>query len=355
MDMQKLIIRPMEKGEEKIVAKVGRRAFQFIEALFVGTPRKAMVADYEGKIIGAIIYKFINTRQKQIIYIDEAFVDPDYHGMGVGKKLYTETFYYLQEWGCDAITALIKDDNVASWKSAMDNGFQRVSLAEAIKYLGLSGMIKQYFCTPMFIAVGMDFYLLCPKEKVATKKEQPSPWIPFLLGNLLLCLPMWLRLFSMHTAELLPYITAYLTILVIFMVTRVFGANLSGLDYCYRFNNCGGLLSSFLSYWGSLFPMNTNWYPVTYENTDSFRKKLALPELVKWGVFLLLPLLCFTSSVYLHAIAELCCIFLVFLIIPIYPFDTYGAGRIYRYKKGLWLMTFVISITQLMFISYFGN
>lgn len=350
MDIQKLIIRPMEKEEKKTVAKLGRKTFDFFEALFIGAPHKAMVAEYEGKIIGAIAYKFISNSKKQVVYIDSAFVDPAYHGLSVGKKLYTETFNYLQEWGCDGMTALIKDDNVASWKPAMHNGFQRVTLAEATRQLGLSQMLRHYFLTPMCIAVGMDFYLLCPKAEVAPKKEQPSQLLTFLLGNMLLTIPLWTRLLSKGITYALPFIAAYFTILAIFAITRFLGARFSGMNYHFRFNNCGGFLSMALGYLGNVFPMNANWYPEKYENTDTFRQKLAMPELAKWGIFVLLPLLGFVENAYLNALAQISSFFLVFQIIPIYPFDGYGAGRIFKYKKGLWLITAVISIALLIFI-----
>lgn len=355
MNIQNVIIRPMEKGEEKTVAKVGKKAFQFIEALFIGTPKKAMVAEYEDKIIGAIIYKYLDTKQQQIVYIDEAFVDPEYHGMGVGKKLYTETFYYLQEWGCDVMTALVKDDNVASWKPFIENGFRRVTFRDAVKAIGFMGMLKQYFCTPFFIAVGMDFYILYPESPVSFKQEGNLQLLYFLLGNMLLASPMWIWLFLKNTALVLPYMGAYLTLLILLLLTRYAGALWSGEKYLFRLNNGGGLLTAFLSYWGNIFPMNANWYPVTYRNTDEFRRKLAVPELVKWVIFLFLPWLSFTTNSYLNALASLSCVFLVFLMIPFYPFETYGAGRIYRYKKGLWLLTAVITIAQLMIVSNFAN
>lgn len=352
MHIQNVIIRPMEKGEEKTVTKVGKKAFQFIEALFVGTPKKAMVAEYEGKIIGAIIYKFLDTPKQQIVYIDEAFVDPDYHDMGVGKKLYTETFFYLQKWGCDVMTALVKDDNVASWKPFIENGFRRVTFSDAIKAIGIRGMFKQYFHTPFYIAVGMDFYMFYPEKPVPFKQENSLQLLHFLFANMLLALPMWILLLLKNSALVLPYMSAYLTLLVLILLTRYVGALWSGEKYHFRLNNGGGLLTAFLSYWGNLFPMNANWYPQTYRNTDEFRKKLALPELLKWIIFLFLPLLAFTNNTYFNALASLSCVFLIFLIIPFYPFETYGAGRIYRYKKGLWLLTTVITIAQLMLVSH---
>lgn len=86
LEKNKLIIRPMKDGEQKEIVKVGKRAFKLMEALFVGTPKQAMVADYNGKIAGSIMYKYFNTKTKKIAYIDEAFVEPEFSGMGIGKN-----------------------------------------------------------------------------------------------------------------------------------------------------------------------------------------------------------------------------------------------------------------------------
>lgn len=41
----------MKDGEQKEIVRVGKRAFKLMEAWFVGTPKLAMVADYNGKIV----------------------------------------------------------------------------------------------------------------------------------------------------------------------------------------------------------------------------------------------------------------------------------------------------------------
>ena len=51
IEKNKVIIRPMKDGEQKEIVKVGKRAFKLMESLFVGTPKLAMVADYNGKIV----------------------------------------------------------------------------------------------------------------------------------------------------------------------------------------------------------------------------------------------------------------------------------------------------------------
>lgn len=171
LEKNKLIIRPMKDGEQKEIVKVGKRAFKLMEALFVGTPKQAMVADYNGKIAGSIMYKYFNTKTKKIAYIDEAFVDPEFSGMGIGKMLYSQTFDFLWKQGCDNMTALVKDDNVGSWKLFEDNHFKRVSCYEIIKELGIIGFIKHYIKTPFLFAVGMDFYMANKTNTVKEKKK----------------------------------------------------------------------------------------------------------------------------------------------------------------------------------------
>jgi len=353
MDIEKLVIRPIQANEEKAVIKIGRKAFQFIEALFMTSAKQAMVADYEGKIVGAIIYKPIKSAKGKMVYIDEAFVDPDFHGCGIGKKLYTETFQFLQNQGYDIITAMVKDDNVGSWKLCLDNGFVRASLPEAIRHMGVGGLLNHHLHTPMPFATNMDFYMYSAKGDVAPKQCNISQLGVFLLVNLLFAFSIWLRLFIKHPNDLPAYLGAYTTLLALILLPRFLGALFSKKKYSFRMNNCGGFLTILLSYLGNVFPMNANWYPDRYENTDSFRRKLAIPELVKWAIFSLLPLLEFTPYKYTQAMAELGYIFLIFLMIPLYPFDAYGAGRIYRYKKWIWLLTAVVSIAELVVINGF--
>lgn len=351
MEIGNPVIRPMHPGEEQEIQTLGKACFQMIEKLFVGKPKHAMVAEYDGKIVGAIIIAYMNP-ERSVAYMDEGFVDPQYQGLGIGKKMYRYTFDYLRDNGCRYLTAMIKDDNVGSWKNAMAGGFHRVTLWEAVKHLGFSTFLRQYFCSPMLISLGMDFYLLSNDKPLREKRETPFQWLSFLLCNLLLAFPVWLILFLTERETCLPGIAAYATILGIFVVTRCLGALCSGTKFRFRMNNCGGLLTFGLGILNNLFPMNANWYPTEYENSDRFRRKLALPELVKWALFLPLPLLDLLPSPYCKMLAEMSIIFLLFSLLPFYPFDALGAGRIFRYKKWLWIVTSALSALVLT-VSYF--
>lgn len=354
MNKELLVIREMKKGEEKELVKTGRKAFPAFEALFVEYPRMAMAAVYEDKIIGGIIYKFISSGGKKIAYISEAFVDPDFHGSGVGTRLYEETFRHIWEQGCDGMTALVKDDNVASWKLFMENGFKRAGVIEVIRQTGLPGALLQYLKTPVPFAVGMDFYMVMKEESVKEKGTGGAQLFSFLASNFLLLLPVWLQLFRRDLQSLPVYMCACFTVLALFALTRYVGTLFSRRCWKFRLNNGGSFLTVLLGLFGNTFPMNGNWYPDKYENTPAFRRDMAIPEIIKWVVFSLAALLAFTGVPYLKNLSQIICYYLVFIIIPLYPFESLGAGRIYRYSKILWLFTAVLTVLELTLLFHFA-
>ncbi|NBK93465.1 GNAT family N-acetyltransferase [bacterium 1XD21-13] len=351
MDLSKVTIRPMRDGEQKEIQRIGKRAFQFVEALFVGRPKRAMAAEYEGKLVGGILYKEFNAHKKRIAYIDEAFVDPDYQGLGIGKKLYTKTFEALWEQNYQVLTALVKDDNAGSWKPFWDNGFRRVSVYRIIKEIGVTGFLKHYLFTPYLIAVGMDFYMCNRENTVEEKVNAPLQLFFYFFLNLLLLFPLWSRWHHRDAGGFLWNFLAYGSLLALFIGSRYLGKLISGNGGKFRFNQGGSFLLPVLGFFGNVFFMNANWYPEHYENTDDFRKRLAIPEIIKWFLFALLPWTALLPGPYCQALGRLASPFLIFMMIPFYPFEIFGGGRIYRYKKWLWLIMFIIAIAECFVIS----
>ena len=180
MDNAKICIREMKDGEQKEIKQVGRRSFPLFEALFVSTPEKAMVAECGGRIIGSILYKPFHAKNKSAVYIDEAFVAPGSRVAGTGKRLYQETFEHLRAQGHEVMTALVKDDNVGSWKLFLDNGFKRAGPREVIRQIGIAGLIWQCIKTPWLFAAGMDFYMAAQKEAAGAKRPGPPQLLLFL-------------------------------------------------------------------------------------------------------------------------------------------------------------------------------
>ena len=139
--MEAVTVRPMRAEEARDVRKMGRRAFAGLESLWVSKPGQALVAVREDKIVGAVLYKLMNAGGKKIAYVDYAFVDPDYHNQGIGGSLYRAATEFLWALSPDALTAIVKDDNVGSWCLFLKNGFSRVSLPQLAGQFGFWGAI----------------------------------------------------------------------------------------------------------------------------------------------------------------------------------------------------------------------
>ena len=57
--MGTITVRPIEKEDIPFVQKIGRKAFTGMESLMVPKSKAALVAEQDGKIMGAVLYKFM--------------------------------------------------------------------------------------------------------------------------------------------------------------------------------------------------------------------------------------------------------------------------------------------------------
>ena len=342
-DGRMITVRAMQPQEAKMLKKVGWRAFGIVERLFVGTPKTAMVAVMDDRIVGGIIYKYIQSQDKKIGYFEEAFIDPDYQGKGIGKKLYQETTAYLWSQGCDALTALVKDDNVGSWQLFLNNGFSQTSMLEGVKQLGLLPMLKQYFTTPTCIGNGMEFYLAVKEKEVPFKKVQSITQIGLylLINFLIMLLPVYVG--KQYT---LNFAAMYLALLAGGVGVGYIATWFSPYKWKFRLNSCGGALVACLSF-GALYPLWGNWYPVKYENSESFRKAMGIQALCKWIgliVVTLVALVLRKQNILMKNLYHIGSILLVLRCLNFYPFDFFGSRRIYLWHKSLFVLLSIVSI-----------
>jgi len=152
-------IRTIKKSEAKEVKKLGKKTFEWFEGLFIPDPKDCFVAVEENKVIGAVLYKYFNLADKKIGYVDFIFVDKVAHGKGIGSKLVDRCLKAMEKEDCDGYSALVRDDNVGSWKMFVNNGLKRVGLDDLVRKFGVPGMLNLTFKIPFNFATGMDFYL----------------------------------------------------------------------------------------------------------------------------------------------------------------------------------------------------
>lgn len=343
-----VVIRKMKSEEALEVKRLGQKAFIGVERFCVGKPKEAMIAIVNDKIVGGMIIKYIIANDKKFGYIDFAFIDPDYHNQGIGRKLYKETFEYLWNEGCTAISAMVKDDNVASWKLFLNNGFSQTSIVQATRELGIALMLKQYFTTPTFLSNGMEFYLKIKDREVKPKKVKTKTQIGlYLLANAFF---MLLSFLLVDRLSFRIYLTAYISVLAGGVIFSYIGTLFSKRRWKFRVNSCGAVVVALINI-GTVYPLIANWYPEKYENTKEFKRDMGICALYEW-VFLLgvtiLAMVMETQYLFFKPLGQLASGLLVYRILAIYPFESYGGARVYRWNKVLYLIMSIISAVLIM-------
>lgn len=345
-------VRKMEPSEAVIVKKLAKKSFSWLERLFVGVPKEAMVAEISDRIVGGIFIKYVVSGGKKTAYIETAFVVPEYHGQGIGGVLYEKAAAYLWGQDSDALTAIVKDDNVGSWKLFLNNGFSRVSIAEIVRCLGLKAAVVQYFATPLFASNGMEFYLSMKDVQVKQKDSGSSKQICcYLLANALLVLAAIVENGSVFSQLL----CAYMMFLVAGVVLGYAGTLFSKRRWSFRLNSGGALLIGLINLIGGFYPMIGNWYPTEYEASAQFRKRMGVTALCDWLGVIFITVSAFAlqaDNSFTKILASLGCVFLLYRMIPIYPFEAYGGGRILRWSRCVYAVLAITSAAVIVWGNY---
>ena len=342
--MGTVMIRPMEEKEVPFVQEMGKRAFIGMERWMIGKPKKALVAEVDGQLAGAVMYKLMKAGGKRIGYIDFAFVDPDRHNRGIGTTLYGAAVEYLwTQEDCDALTALVKDDNIGSWGLFLKNGFARLSLPELVRQFGLGGALKQYFGVPFCLGIGMEYYValrgkVCPSGKRGSAGQITA----YLLANALL----FLVALASRMQHAFAFAAAYFALLLGGIAAGFVGTRFSGRNWRFRHIN-GGALTCALVNLTALFPMVGNWYPAHYEKTREFRKDMGMVALSDWLFMLVMTAIAAfggLSHVVFQFAGQIGAMFLIYRMIPFYPFESYGGRRVLDWSMPVYAVMMICSL-----------
>lgn len=339
-----ILIRQMKPEEARTVQKIAQHSFGALEGIGIPKPKQAIVAVSGDTIVGAVQYKFHRAGGKKIGYFDYAFVAQDYRSQGIGNMLYKAATDYLWEQGCDAQTALVKDDNVGSWRLFLKNGFARASLPELAEQFGLLGAFKLYFGTLFGIAVGMDYYAALRGRQFPDRKGGSARQIiGYLSANLLLSL---FFLFSERTNRG-ALLAAYFAFLAGGILFGYMGTLFSSRKWHFRLCSGGGVICALVNLSGGVYPMAGNWYPESYHNSDEFRRDMGIQALTGW-IFVIALTLCSAfmneKHIFLRYLNQMGKIFLLYRVFAFYPFESFGGGRVYRWNRGIYFLMAALSL-----------
>ncbi|MFN2341003.1 MAG: GNAT family N-acetyltransferase [Halanaerobium sp.] len=337
-------IRAMKKNEAKEVKKLGKRTFEWFESLFIPNPKDCLVAVENNTIVGAVLYKYLTLTGKKIGHVDYIFVDKTKHGKGIGSKLVDICLETMKKEACAGYSALVRDDNVGSWKMFTNRGLERVGLVELIRKFGVQGMFMLTFKTPMNIATGMDLYLKLEQRSLSVEREDSSLQIfKYLIFTALLLLPILIYNFG-HGFHL---IGAILSVLVIRIIFGYLGTKFSNENWYFRVCEGGYIIPFIASLLEGLFLISGNWYPRVYRKDIDFKRSLGLTALAQWISLLLISLLSMTQlgeMEFIKTMANMAGIFMLISIVPFYPLASFGGQRIFNWNKWLYGLTVILSL-----------
>jgi GNAT superfamily N-acetyltransferase len=341
-------IRAMKKSEAEDIKKLGKKTFEWFEGLFIPDPKDCFVAVEENKVIGAALYKYFSAANKKIGYVDFIFVDKAFHGKGIGSRLVDYCFEEMKKENCDAYSALVRDDNVGSWKMFVNRGLQRVGLNDLIKDFGIPGMLNLTFKIPFNFATGMDFYLKMENDKLPMKKRNSffQAFKYLILTALLLSTRF---IFGIENA--LYIISAIVSIILIRIAFGYLGTLLSEENWHFRVCDGGYIIPFVASFFNGIFLISGNWYPEVYRKEPDFKRSLGLTSLAQW--ISLITIILFTKiqlsqTQFLRTMAEMSVFIMIISIVPFYPLASFGGKRILEWNKWLYIIVVFISFYILL-------
>ena len=337
-----VIIRDMQKGEEKALLCMARQAFIHspLEQLVISKPKIALVAEVDGAIAGAVFLHIFDSGKKTG-YLDIGFVNKEYRGLGIAHVLYPAAIAFFREKGCDLVAAQIRDDNAASWKPIRSQGFATSTFTDLVKSLGLGRAILLWLQTHSLIACGSQLWISAPAKERSSKKEL----ISFLCVNLLLYLP-WLLQLIHQPSRLLDTLLAYPFVLLSGVLFGRLGCFAAGDSWHFLFPRSGMFITLLLNTLGGLFPMVGRWYLKDPQPTHECRRSMGVQATIEWvGMLALFTLGAFLlkGDTFFYRCAALTTNLLFYRILPFMPF---GGGRVWNWNKlvfsVLTMVTFVL-------------
>ena len=326
-------VRLMREEEAKLVKTLARKAFGWVEGLFIGLPEWAYVIEVDGEIAGSMMVEDISGKVK-IAYLDYAFIAKEYQGQGLGKELYTYVVDQLAEEDYQVQLSLIRADNVASWKPLIEHDFVKGRLRDL--FIGENRFIlwPLLLKTPFLYAYGMNYYIHKDPSVSSKPIKGYQEYFYFLSINIGIALVNGI----LNMREIFFYLPlANLIVLLLLTIGRYIGTILSP-QHAWTFQGTqGGIgLGLILNIVGmGSFPIHGSFYP-THWKADKVQRDLALGEIFAWGLLVACVLLLRGQMGLLRMIRQMSEVFLFLYIFPCYPFDEYGSQRIYHYSWLLW-------------------
>ncbi|MEG0853883.1 MAG: GNAT family N-acetyltransferase [Angelakisella sp.] len=336
-----IIIREMAKDEAKLARDIGLASFEPVECLTFSKPTAALLATVDEQIVGMASYRIFSAKGGQKVgHVETAYVRKGFEGQGIGSRLYREVTDLLKKEGCETVTAIVKDDNVASWKLFQNNGYYVVGFLEMLRLYGFIAAVRLWFDSTLAVCTGFHMWATVPQKNSAPLGQLGL----FLFLNVLILLPGLLRVS-------LPQLGITACALSLGLLTSVLGGWLATLcsprRWDFRVAMGGLLVSLIITAMGGIFPIVGRFYPREYEHTPEFRRAMGLEGLGHWLAILLLVIVAIVFRgqwAFGETLISIGALLLLYYSLPFYPFQCFGGDRIWNCNKVLSTVTVFISL-----------
>lgn len=349
-DDMSVTIRKMKADETTATRELARRCFSLFFKLMIEKPKEAVVAADGERLVSGAILKRIRTSRGTMGCLAWGFTDPEYRGQKIGKRVYEEAFSTMNSSGCEAVCAVVNEDNRASWRSAEAAGLRRTNFSDLVRRFSLPGALRIWLGSSAVFAIGSSLWTdvsidrsMCPPGK-----EPVCSLSLILLLNLLIPL-VYSLLFStsIHIASMMS--AAALSLMGGLFLIRLLP--LLGTKARFYLPRGGLLIILIITLTGGLYPVTGSWYPHQERGPGKDPgKRVLFSGLLGWSLLVAIQLthLLLPSSLFLSIIAAYSQVLIVFNLLFSLDESSDGA-RIHRSSP---LLYWFFTLASILIILY---
>lgn len=344
MSDQSIVLRDMQPHEANMLYEIAKQSFSPLEAMGASKPKQAIVAMAGDAVAGAVFMKEFTAKDgTKTGYLDLGFVVQEHRGKGIGNRLYGAAIDRLTESGCTTLSAMVKDDNVASFGLLQRRGFMTCGFLEFLSIFGLQLGLTIWLRTMFCIACGMQFW-----TNHQTKPKQCIPEMILFVGLNTLFVALRQCLDVLAGGVFWPgALLSSVFVLCFVIITGYLGTLLSKEKWHFRMPRGGLLLSFAIALMGSFFPLLGRWYPAKLELSEKQKRDLGVESVVSWVSLLLLIIvssLLGASHAFWMYTARSVFVLLLFRMVPIYPFEHMGGKRVLDWNRTVFAVLTVVTL-----------
>lgn len=353
-------IRPLQQGDRPAVSHLLRQSFAALKLPFLPNHPPGFVAEQAGLLCGVIVVnQFSLDAQRQAGTILVLATAPSVRGQGIGQQLVEAALDWFASEGCSQIFTCVEGHNTSSSQMFATRGFATLSLPQQLQQYGWQ-LPYLWYKTGHISDLGHFLWRSPALPQPSQRSHGLGGWCTTtLLGNSAIVALMAARRGSDDLSS------PPALILLVAIVALVLGLRTAGMALAGRWRQVqlrhypwesGSLISVGLALcFGVYFPVPGNSYPaVAVWRYRDWRVHLGwvalggiLPVLlVAYGSTLGLTLLPAGAATPWLELTQTTSISLLFWdsLLPIYPFDCFNSGRLWRWHRGLWAVMAALTL-----------